>query len=420
MLHAKDGVRSGAEYVVRLLRWLVFSVVIGGIVGLIGTAFGYAMQYATGFRAEHNWIIYCLPLLGLVIAAIYQKGGLRKNKGTNLVLEAVSSDETIPARVAPAIFISTVLTHLGGGSAGREGAALQLGGSLGTFLGKFFKLDDNDRKISVMCGMSAAFAALFGTPVTAAIFPMEVVSVGIMHYAALVPCAISSVVAAGIAKAFGLHAESFPVETVPVMGIGTVGKLILLAILCGGVSVIFCSVLHTVEKLFKTKIPNVYLRVAVGGAMIIIMTLLVGSQEYNGAGMNVIERCVMEGEVFWAAWVLKLLFTAVTLGSGFRGGEIVPAFFVGATFGCLVGQLIGLSPMLAAACGMVGVFCGVTNCPIASLFMAMELFGTAGIQYYLLMIAVSYCMSGYTGLYGSQKIMYSKFRTEFINRKTGH
>ena len=136
--------------------------------------------------------------------------------------------------------------------------------------------------------------------------------------------------------------------------------------------------------------------------------------------MPVIERCVMEGEVFWGAFLLKLLFTAITLGSGFRGGEIVPAFFVGATFGCLAGQFLHFSPMLAAACGMVGVFCGVTNCPISSVFMGLELFGTAGMQYYLLMVAVSYAMSGYSGLYGSQKIVYSKFKTEYINKKTGH
>lgn len=419
-MNTKETAKKAGMHIVILFRWVVFSVVIGGIVGLVGTLFGHAMEVATEFRSEHDFVLLLLPVFGLIITAIYQKGGLQKNKGTNLILEAISSDEKVPARVAPVIFISTVLTHLGGGSAGREGAALQLGGSMGTFLGKFFKVDDKDKKVAVMCGMSAAFAALFGTPVTAAIFPLEVVSVGIMHYSALVPCVLCAMIASEIAVSFGVHPESFPVTEVPALGFLSVGKLIVLAVLCSVLSILFCHVLHTGEKLFKKKIANAYLRVVVGGVLIILLTWIVGTRDYNGAGMPVIEKCVMEGEVFWGAFLLKLLFTAITLGSGFRGGEIVPAFFVGATFGCLTGHFLNFSPMLAAACGMVGVFCGVTNCPISSVFMGLELFGTAGMQYYLLMVAVSYAMSGYSGLYGSQKIVYSKFKTEYINKRTGH
>lgn len=418
-MSGKKFLKETAEQIVTLLKWLVYSLVIGSVVGVVGTIFGYAMQIATKFRGDHNWVLYLLPLIGLLIVAIYHKSGMGHNKGTNLILEAVSSDKTIPARVAPVISVSTVLTHFGGGSAGREGAALQLGGSLGHYLGRFFKIDDKDRKISVLCGMSAAFAALFGTPVTAAVFPMEVVSVGIMHYAALVPCVICAMMASGIANALGLVAEAFPVTIVPQMGISLALRIFILAVLCGVLSTMFCNVLHIGEHLLSSKISNPYIRVVIGGVLIILLTLLVGSQDYNGAGMHVIEVCVMEGKVFWAAFLLKMLFTAITLGSGFKGGEIVPTFFVGATFGCLIGPMLGLTPTLASACGLVGLFCGVTNCPIASLFMGIELFGVAGLPCYLLMIAVSYCMSGYSGLYKSQKIMYSKNKVEYINRVLG-
>lgn len=418
-MSGKKFLKEMVQQIVTLFRWLVYSLVIGSVVGVVGTIFGYAMQIATKFRGDHNWVLYFLPLIGLLIVAIYQKSGMGHNKGTNLILEAVSSNETIPARVAPVISVSTVLTHLGGGSAGREGAALQLGGSLGEYLGRFFKVDDKDRKISVLCGMSAAFAALFGTPVTAAIFPMEVVSVGIMHYSALVPCVICAMTASGIAKVLGVSAEAFPVTMMPQMGISFAVRVLILAVLCGVLSTVFCNVLHIGEHLFSSKIANPYIRVMIGGVLIILLTLLVGNQDYNGAGMHVIETCVMEGNVFWAAFLLKMLFTSITLGSGFKGGEIVPTFFVGATFGCLLGSILGLPPTLASACGLVGVFCGVTNCPIASLFMGIELFGAAGLPCYLLMIAVSYCMSGYSGLYKSQKIIYSKNKVEYINRVLG-
>lgn len=420
-MNAREKLRYAISNLILLARWIVYSVVIGTVIGLIGTAFGYAMQIATNARTQYSWIVLILPLLGVVIVFVYRKSGMEKNTGTNLILEAVSSNEQhVPLRVAPVIFISTVLTHLGGGSAGREGAALQLGGSLGTFLGKFFKVDDHDEKIAVMCGMSAAFAALFGTPLTAAIFPLEVVSVGMIQYSALIPCVFCAMIAAKIAVSLGLHAEAFPVEAVPQLGLETVGKLIVIAILCGLLSTLFCTVLHTGEKVFKKRFSNPYVRVIVGGVLIVVLTLLVGNQEYNGAGMQIIERCVLEGEVFFAAFLLKMLFTAITLGSGFRGGEIVPAFFVGATFGCLAGKLLGFSPTLSAACGMLGVFCGVTNSPISTVLMGLELFGSAGMQYYLLTVAISYCVSGYSGLYSSQKILYSKWKIEYINRKANH
>lgn len=400
-----------------LLRWILFSILSGLSIGAVGTLFYYCMTYATNARANHPWLLFLLPAGGVLIVAAYRLLHDEKDTGTNLVLSAIHSGESLPLKMAPLIFLSTVLTHLFGGSAGREGAALQLGGSIGNSLGRQFRFDEKDQHIMIMCGMSAAFSALFGTPMAAAVFSMEVVSVGIMHYSALVPCVISSLVAHGVALYFGIFPEQFLVHEVPDFSVWSGGLTLLLAICCAGVSVLFCIALHLSEHLYQTYLKNPYLRILAGGALVVILTLLVGSQDYNGAGMPVIEAC-FENQYVPYSFLLKILFTALTLGAGFKGGEIVPSFFIGATFGCLMGNVMGFSPALCTAIGMGAVFCGVTNCPITSLLICFELFGYTAMPYFLLAVAVSYMLSGYYGLYHSQKIVYSKYKTEFINRQT--
>lgn len=398
------------------LKWSLFSILSGIIVGGIGTFFYFCMAYATTARGAYPWFIFFLPAAGLFITGAYRFMHNEMDTGTNLVLSAIHSGESIPLKMAPLIFISTVTTHLFGGSAGREGAALQLGGSIGNSLGRVFRFDEKDQHIMIMCGMSAAFSALFGTPMAAAIFSMEVVSVGIMHYAALVPCVVSALIAHGIALYFNIIPEQFILTQIPDFTIPTALITTLLATLCAMVSILFCVVLHTSEKLYKKHLPNTYIRVCAGGVFIILLTLLAGNQDYNGAGMFVIERC-FENDYVSYAFLLKILFTAVTLGAGYKGGEIVPSFFIGATFGCTFGNLLGFSPALCTAIGMGAIFCGVTNCPITSLLICFELFGYEGMPYFLLSVALSYMLSGYYGLYHSQKIIYSKYKTEFINRK---
>lgn len=399
------------------IKWVVFALLSGLIVGSIATMFHFGISIATMVRGRNPWILFLLPVGGLVIVRCYRIVKDNKELNTNSVLSAIHSNEELPLKVAPLIFISTIITHLFGGSAGREGAALQLGGSIGNGIGQLFHFDDNDKHIMIMCGMSAAFSALFGTPMAAAIFSMEVISVGIMQYSALVPCVIASLSAFSIAQACGVAPETFFVGQIPNFTILSAGKITILAILCAFISIFFCIVLHQTEHLYKKFFKNPYLRVFMGGCFVILLTLLVGDQTYNGSGMNVIESC-MEGTVAPEAFLLKILFTAVTLGAGYKGGEIVPSLFIGASFGCLFGNLIGFSPALCAAAGMTSIFCGVTNCPITSLLISFELFGYDGMPYFLLAIAFSYMLSGYYGLYSSQKIMYSKYRTKYINRKT--
>lgn len=399
------------------VKWIVFSILSGVLVGMVGIAFYIGMAYVTEERLSHPWLILLLPVGGLVIVGLYHIFKDEHDEGTNLVLSAIHSGREIPLRMAPLIFLSTLITHLFGGSAGREGAALQLGGSIGNSLGRLFRFDEKDQHIMIMCGMSGAFSALFGTPMAAAIFSMEVVSVGIMHYSALVPCVISALVAHGLAQACHIRPPFYSIRELPAFTPVTAAKISLLAVLCALVSILFCVALHQSERLYRHFFRNEYLRILAGGCIVILLTALVGSQQYNGTGVDTISRC-FDGGAAPETFLLKILFTAMTLAAGYKGGEIVPSFFIGASFGCLFGELMGFSPSLCTAVGMTAVFCGVTNCPITSLLISFEMFGMEGMPYFLLSIALSYMLSGYYGLYRSQKIMYSKFKTNYINKQT--
>lgn len=411
----KDSVKKCVARVFILLRWIILAGATGIVLGLIGGAFARCITYVTGFRTTHPWMLYLLPLAGLAIVAMYQLDPSRS--GTNRVLEGISGGKYVPLRMAPLIMISTILTHAFGGSAGREGAALQLGGSIGGTLGKWIKMDEYDQKIMIMCGMSAAFSALFGTPLTATVFSMEVVSVGIMQYAALVPCSIAALTAREMAVLIGAEGEHFTIPSGIPMDARNITLVILLALLCAAVSILFCFILHRTEHFYQKCVPNEWIRVVSGALMIILLVKLLHTTDYLGAGMNIITKAI-DGEVVPTAFLLKMIFTAITLGCGFKGGEIVPTLFVGATFGCTFGQLTGFDPSLSAACGMAAVFCGVTNCPISSLFLSFELFGFDCMPFFLLAIGIGYLESGYFGLYHSQKILYSKTKLQFINTRT--
>lgn len=398
------------------LRWAFVGLTVGVIVGLCGTAFSYALKYATNLRLDNPWIFYLLPVLGLVIVFIYSIAGVNHPRGTNLVLLSVRTEETIPLIMAPLIFISTLLSHLGGASAGREGAALQMGGSISQQIGRLMKADEKSMHIFSMCGMSACFAALFGTPVAAAVFSIEVVSVGIMQYSALIPCAIASLTADVIAKHFHVHHMQFSVPELAIDFDLSIGIRVCILALCGAIlSIIFCAILRVSGNLYEKYIKNKYIRILVGGFLIVAITLLLNTSDYMGAGEEIIVNA-LSGHARPEAFLLKMIFTALALEAGFKGGEIVPTLFIGSTFGCVFAGLIGLSPAFGAAIGMIALFCGVTNCPIASIFLGLELLQGAGIEWLLLTVAVSYMLSGYYSLYNQQKIMYSKEMPKYINK----
>ena len=412
-INLKNNCKSAGKYLLTFLKWFALAAVTGAVGGAVGALFHLSVEYVTGVRKAHSWIVFLLPVGGLVIAGLYKLSG-KKDIGTNEILDAVRSPQGVPVLLAPLIFVSTVITHLFGGSAGREGAALQLGGSIAGLIGKISRLDEKDMHIKTMCGMSAVFSALFGTPLTATIFALEVISVGVFYYSALVPCIVASLAALAISNAFGIAPTHFT------FALTAVPKLLLLrvaalAAVCSLMSILFCVTMHGTERLFAGRIQNPWLRIAAGGAIVVVLTLLVDTGDYNGAGMDVITRAIEGGQAAPDAFFWKLLFTAVTIGSGFKGGEVVPTFFIGATLGCVLGGLLGIPAGFAAALGLVCVFCGAVNCPIASIVLSIELFGAGQLVYFALACGIAYMLSGYFGLYSSQKILYSKLRTEFIN-----
>ena len=407
--HTNETIQALRQNIRYFLKWTFISAISGVTIGLAGTLFGLGIQKATAFWKSHSWTLYLLPLVGLLIVWLYRFAHEEKNRGTDMVLDSISSTEEVTPATAPLIFISTLLSHLATASVGREGAALQLGGSLGNLIGKAFRLDEKDRKIAIMCGMSAGFSAIFGTPLAAAVFAMEVISIGVMYYAALVPCVFSAFVGVSVAKFLGL---------VPEFGASSALLTVLIGILCACVGIFLCVSLHQCGHAYRKVFPNPYIRVLAGSAIFIVLTLLFPARLYNGSGAQIIEM-VFEGErIPVYAFLMKILFTGVALGAGFKGGEIVPTLTVGAAFGYLMSLVTGLPVGLCASVGMACLFVSVTNCPVSTMFMAFELFGFAAMPYYAIAVAVCFTLSGYYGLYHSQKFVYSKIRTEFINRKS--
>lgn len=411
-------IKSASEYVRVFLKWAGISVIIGIVGGCVGALFHASVNEANVIFSKYDKLILLLPFGGLLIVAMYKKCNMLNNKGTDSVLASIRNDKGVPLLLAPLIFISTVITHLLGGSAGREGAALQLGGSIGSNIGRLFRLDEKDIHMVIMCGMSGVFSALFGTPITAAVFALGITSVGIMYYSGLVPCLMSSLTAYLIIKLFGIAPTHFDMIYTPPATLITILQTMLIAVLCAELSIIFCTAMHYTARYFKIWFKNPYLRIFAGGLIIVALTYITGTRDYNGSGMAVIENAVIGAYTKNWAWALKIIFTAVTIGAGYKGGEIVPTFFIGAAFGCFIARLIGITPGFGAAIGMTAMFCGVLNCPVASIILSVELFGSEGFILFAIASGVSYMLSGYYGLYSSQKIMYSKLKAEYINQDT--
>jgi len=408
--------RRAGLYLKAMLKWLVLAVLTGAACGVVGSLFHMGVHEATALRAQYPWLLWCMPLAGLAIVGFY-KLTHTEGLGTNDVIDEVRLGKGLSIWLLPAIFVGTVLTHLTGGSAGREGAALQMGGAIGYHTGRLFRMDDQDLRVATMAGMAAFFSALFGTPLAATVFAIVVISIGVMYHAAFIPCLTAALTAYGVSLWMGVEPTRFTVS-MPVLEAWTLVRVAVLAALCALVSVLFCNTIHVAEHQMKARIPNPWLRAVGGGISVVAMTYFCGTTDYNGAGMEVITAAVEEGAAEPEAFLLKLLFTAVTLAAGFKGGEVVPSFFVGATFGCVVGPMLGLPAGFAAALGLVSVFCGATNCPIASIFLSIELFGDGGLLYFALSCGISYVLSGYNGLYSSQMIMYSKLKARYISVHT--
>lgn len=398
------------------IKWLIIASITGALGGAVGTLFNKGISYATSLRHHFPWLLLLMPFLGLIIVLMYEKANLSRDGGTNLILHSIRHLKGVPIIIAPLIFVSTIITHLVGGSAGREGAALQLGGSIGAQVGKFFRLDIKDMNVAVMCGMGALFSALFGTPLTAAFFAMEVIAVGVLYYSAFVPCVVSSLVAFAISYLLGGTSDNYNSPKVPDLSLIHMFQVGVLSILCAGVSILFCLALKYSKEGAQKLIKNPYIRMLAGGGLFILLVVIFGDK-YTGLGSATIDSAVNLGKATYYDFLLKMAFTALTMAIGFKGGEIVPTLFIGSTFGCAVAPLLGLDPTFGATVGIVAVFCGVVNCPIASVMLSIELFGSEGIAFFVVAVCISYMLSGYYSIYSSQRFAYSKLHAEYVNMK---
>ena len=402
-----DQLRRPKFYFKVFFNWSFLASIIGIVGGLLGAVFHHVLHFVTHVRGEHTWLIFLLPVGGLVTVAIYRLFHMQANKGTNEIIEATLDGHPVSPMVAPSIFLATSITHLFGGSAGREGAALQLGGSMASALAKWFDLKEDNRKVLVMAGMSAVFAGLFGTPLTAALFCMEFESVGTMLSPALLPCFLAAFIARRVSGLLGVHAETYILTEAFQLTLMNCWQYLILAVLVSLLGIAMCWLFHQAEHFAAHHLPNPFIRIAVGGVIVTAMTLLVGDHRFNGAGMDLALKAV-GGEADWYSFLLKMLFTAVTLSAGFKGGEIVPTFCIGATFGCVLGGLLGLDAGMAAALGLVGLFCCATNSPFASIMLSIEMFGGTNLYLFAFISVICFVLSGNSSLYSSQIIQYSK------------
>ncbi len=380
----------------RKLKLIWTSLLLGLISGAFGALFSHTLTFVTNLRVNNSWLIFLLPLGGLLTVKIY-KMLKTTGMGTNNALAVLKGNKGVSPLLAPSVFLSSVLTHLLGGSAGREGAALQMGGATATFISDRLKLNEEESRIAAICGMSAFFSALFGTPLGAAIFGLEVVFSKKQSLKALLPTLLSSFIAFFIAQGLSAHAERFSLA-LPEFSLKLLIKTVTITLFASAVCILFVFCLHKSQKIFKY-LKNPYLRIAAGGALIAILTLIEGSFDYNGGGIDVIERIFQTSSVKSEAFALKIIFTCITVAAGFKGGEIVPTFFIGATFGGAFACLLGLPIPFGAAVGMASLFSGATNCPLATVFICGEMFGFKGIFYFAVSSFISFIITGKQRLY---------------------
>lgn len=391
-----------------LLRWIPIAILAGLLGGTASAVLLVSLNWATDTREAHRWLIALLPVAGLLVGLMYRYLGTSVEAGNNLILDEVHDPKrTIPIRMTPLILIGTVMTHLFGGSAGREGTAIQTGASLADQLGKPFRMEARERRILLMAGISAGFASVFGTPLAGAIFGLEVLAIGAVSYDAIVPCFIAAFAGDLTTHAWGVHHTLYQVRELPSVGAAGLLWAAVAGAAFGLVGMSFAKLTHAIGHLFKKHVAWSPLRPFLGGIVVALAVLVMGTTRYIGLGVPTIL------EAFGPRhdpqdWFFKLLFTAVTLGAGFKGGEVTPLFFIGATLGNALAYILPLPPSLLAGMGFVAVFAGAANTPIASSLMAIELFGAEAGAYAAVACVFSYLFSGHAGIYTAQRIGRSK------------
>jgi H+/Cl- antiporter ClcA len=407
-----------------LLKWTVFITPLAAGAGSVVALFLWLLDQATLFRFQHPWILFLLPVSGVLIFFLYRFAGKNVAAGNNLIIDEIHQPGGgVPFRMAPLVLIATLITHLTGGSAGREGTAVQLGGSLAAFLARKTKLSNDDIAIILTAGIAAGFGAVFGTPLTGAIFAMEVLAIGQLKYNALLPCLMASILADVTCSAWGIHHTQYHIanfiqeQQVSFIKINflLVLKVMLAGVAFGLASRLFATLTHTIQKTTTKYMAVKWLIPVLGGVLVIALTYILGTRDYLGigivsdhpTGVSLVNAFYIGGATNWS-WFWKILFTAITLGTGFKGGEVTPLFFIGATLGNILAVLLGVPVDLLAGLGFIAVFAGATNTPLACTLMGVELFGGGNLLYYAIACFTAYYFSGKSGIYSSQRTMVVK------------
>lgn len=386
------------------LRWLVLGSMVGACAGVASAIFLIVLAWATATRIANGWLLFLLPLAGLFIGWVYQRYGSSAARGNNLVIEETNRNRaSIPFRMAPLVLAGTVATHLFGGSAGREGTAVQMGASIADSLRQRLRLTGEDRRMMLLAGISGGFGSVFGTPLAGFVFALEVQRVGRIRYDSVVPCLTAAIVGDLVTRGLGAPHSHYPV----LANVGIDGwlavKVAIAGILFGLTSLLFIELTHGVKALALRLLPRAVLRPFAGGIIVIALALIFGS-DYLGLSLPLIGRALDGSDVLPLAFLLKLIFTAITLGTGFLGGEVTPLFVIGSTLGYTLSLLLGVDSHWLAALGFVAVFAGASNTPLASMLMGVELFGGGSVIYLALACFMAYLASGHRSIYVTQTV----------------
>lgn len=401
-------------------RWCVLAAPTAIVIGSAVALFLWLLDAATTTRWQHPWLIWMLPVAGVAIVVAYHHWGKQADAGYNLIVEQIHEPGGgVPRRMAPLVLAGTIVTHLFGGSAGREGTAVQMGGAIAQSFASALRLDRDDTRVLLMVGVAAGFGAVFGTPLTGAIFALEVLTLGRLRTDALVPCLIGAFVGDAACTAWGIGHTHYHIASVaPPGGLMVVrldalltAKVALAAVAFGLASVLFAELVHSLAALFKRLIAAYWLRPVVGAALVLGISEMLGTRDYLGLGVTTaggtgvsIVNAFSAGGAEPLSWFWKLLLTAITVSSGFKGGEVTPLFFIGATLGHVLGVALGAPVDLMAGLGFIAVFAGATNTPLACTIMGVELFGGEYLPYFAIACFLAYFFSGHTGIYLSQRL----------------